>query len=186
MKRLALFSSVFFAGIVLLLAIAHPAAAAPIPVPNVNIGFNGSAAPQDAAVHLDEVASRLLAQGHALLMAGQIEEAIKPLQQATVVRPLEPGLYEVLANAMQAAGHWDEAGRQLNAIAHALEDAGAGVLGLATNTMHVVADAVRGGIEIPFIHLSFGIKCYEFLAARREGQHQTCQQSNMLFHDRLL
>ncbi|HEX7750716.1 MAG TPA: hypothetical protein VF445_18435 [Bordetella sp.] len=65
----------------------------------------GVVAPQDAAVHLDEVASRLLAQGHALLMAGQIEEAIKPLQQATVVRPLEPGLYEVLANAMQAAGH---------------------------------------------------------------------------------
>ena len=56
--------------------------------------------------------------------------------------------------AMQAAGQWDEAGRQLNAIAHALEDAGAGVLGLATNTMHVVADAVRDGIDIPFIHIA--------------------------------
>jgi len=65
----------------------------------------GIAAPQDACAHLDEVASRLLAQAHALLTAGKTEEAIGPLQQATVARPLEPGLYEVLARAMQAAGH---------------------------------------------------------------------------------
>ena len=56
--------------------------------------------------------------------------------------------------AMQAAGQWDEAGRQLNAIAHTLQDAGAGVLGLATNTMHVVADEVCKGIDIPFIHIA--------------------------------
>jgi glutathione synthase/RimK-type ligase-like ATP-grasp enzyme/Flp pilus assembly protein TadD len=65
----------------------------------------GIAAPQDASAHLDEVAARLLAQTQALLAAGRTDEAIKPLQQATVVRPLEPGLYEILAKVMQAAGH---------------------------------------------------------------------------------
>ncbi|MGN6578391.1 MAG: hypothetical protein ACTHJ1_00175 [Bordetella sp.] len=65
----------------------------------------GIAEPQDTSAHLDDVASRLIVQAQALLKAGQTEEAIKPLQQATVARPLEPGLYEVLAKAMQAAGH---------------------------------------------------------------------------------
>jgi aspartate racemase len=56
--------------------------------------------------------------------------------------------------AMQSAGAWDEAGRLLNAAARGLEAAGAGVLGLATNTMHVVAEAVTAGIAIPFVHIA--------------------------------
>ena len=55
--------------------------------------------------------------------------------------------------AMQAAGQWDEAGRQLNVVARGLQAAGAGVLGLATNTMHVVADIMLEGIDIPFVHI---------------------------------
>jgi aspartate racemase len=56
--------------------------------------------------------------------------------------------------AMQAEGRWDEAGAVLNAAAKGLVAAGAQVLGLATNTMHVVADRVTEGLEQPFIHIA--------------------------------
>jgi len=56
--------------------------------------------------------------------------------------------------ALQSAGQWDEAGRQLNVAARALQDAGAEVLGLATNTMHVVAEAMLEGVDLPFIHIA--------------------------------
>jgi aspartate racemase len=55
---------------------------------------------------------------------------------------------------LQSAGQWDEAGRQLNAVARGLQAAGAEVLGLATNTMHVVADIMLEGIDIPFVHIA--------------------------------
>ncbi|WIY52613.1 aspartate/glutamate racemase family protein [Devosia sp. YIM 151766] len=55
---------------------------------------------------------------------------------------------------MQAEGQWDVAGRELNAAALGLQQAGAQLLGLATNTMHVVADLVTEGIAIPFIHIA--------------------------------
>lgn len=56
--------------------------------------------------------------------------------------------------AMQAAGHWDEAGHLLNGVARGLAAAGAEVLGLATNTMHVVAEAMTAGLDLPFIHIA--------------------------------
>ena len=56
--------------------------------------------------------------------------------------------------AMQAAGDWDGAGRQLADIARGLETAGAGVIGLATNTMHIVADQITAAISVPFIHIA--------------------------------
>lgn len=56
--------------------------------------------------------------------------------------------------AMQAEGRWDETGAVLNAAAKGLVAAGAQVLGLATNTMHVVADKVTEGIAEPFIHIA--------------------------------
>lgn len=55
---------------------------------------------------------------------------------------------------LQSDGEWEEAGRRLNAVARSLQDAGAGVLGLATNTMHVVADAMLEGVTIPFTHIA--------------------------------
>lgn len=55
---------------------------------------------------------------------------------------------------MQSEGQWDAAGRLLNGIARQLQDAGAGVLGLATNTMHVVADILMEGIEVPLVHIA--------------------------------
>lgn len=54
---------------------------------------------------------------------------------------------------LQAAGHWDAAGRRLAAQAHGLEKAGADFLLLATNTMHRCADSIRRAVEIPLLHL---------------------------------
>ena len=56
--------------------------------------------------------------------------------------------------AMQSAGNWDGAGRQLAEIAQSLEAAGAEVIGLATNTMHIVADHIIDAISVPFIHIA--------------------------------
>jgi len=56
--------------------------------------------------------------------------------------------------ALQGAGNWDEAGRQLAAIARGLAGAGAEVIGLATNTMHIVADTITDGLGVPFIHIA--------------------------------
>lgn len=55
---------------------------------------------------------------------------------------------------MQAAGDWGSAGRQLAEIARGLEAAGAEVIGLATNTMHIVADQIIDAISVPFVHIA--------------------------------
>ncbi len=55
---------------------------------------------------------------------------------------------------LQARGEWDVAGQQLAGIARGLQDAGADLIGLATNTMHIVADQVTSAIDIPFIHIA--------------------------------
>jgi aspartate racemase len=56
--------------------------------------------------------------------------------------------------ALQRSGDWEAAGRILAGKAAALARAGAGVLGLATNTMHIVAPAIQAAIDIPFIHIA--------------------------------
>jgi aspartate racemase len=55
---------------------------------------------------------------------------------------------------MQAAGDWDRAGAELARIGVALEHAGAGLLVIATNTMHKVAEAVRRATRVPLIHIA--------------------------------
>jgi aspartate racemase len=55
---------------------------------------------------------------------------------------------------LQAAGAWAEAGTLLARSARALQDAGAEVLVLCTNTMHLVADAIEAAISIPFLHIA--------------------------------
>jgi aspartate racemase len=56
--------------------------------------------------------------------------------------------------ALQSAGKWDEAGAILARHAKTVEDGGAGVLGLASNTMHMVAPQMMRGLSIPFIHIA--------------------------------
>ncbi|RYE57078.1 MAG: aspartate/glutamate racemase family protein [Hyphomicrobiales bacterium] len=55
---------------------------------------------------------------------------------------------------LQSAGKWDEAGTLLNHSALRLQAAGAEVLGLATNTMHLVADRMMAGVETKFVHIA--------------------------------
>jgi aspartate racemase len=56
--------------------------------------------------------------------------------------------------ALQAEGEWDEAGRLLAADAVNLERAGAELIVLCTNTMHVVAPAIEAAVSVPFLHLA--------------------------------
>ncbi len=56
--------------------------------------------------------------------------------------------------AMQAAGDWQQAGAVLAADARSLQQAGADLIVLCTNTMHLVADAIEEAIDIPFLHLA--------------------------------
>jgi aspartate racemase len=55
---------------------------------------------------------------------------------------------------MQRAGDWEAAGRRLGEIARSLAAQGAQVIGLATNTMHIVADQVTNGLDARFIHIA--------------------------------
>jgi aspartate racemase len=55
---------------------------------------------------------------------------------------------------MQSAGRWQQAGEQLASIARSLQQGGAEVIGLATNTMHMVADQIIAAIDVPFIHIA--------------------------------
>lgn len=55
---------------------------------------------------------------------------------------------------MQARDDWDAAGGLLADRARALEGAGAEVLVLCTNTMHLVADRIRNAVTIPFLHIA--------------------------------
>jgi len=56
--------------------------------------------------------------------------------------------------ALQEASDWDGAGRILARDAARLEEAGAGLIVLATNTMHKVAPQIESAITIPFLHIA--------------------------------
>ena len=56
--------------------------------------------------------------------------------------------------ALQEAGDWDGAGALLAGDAAALEAAGAELIVLCTNTMHIVAPAIEAAIGVPFLHLA--------------------------------
>src|SRR4051795_9314490 len=56
--------------------------------------------------------------------------------------------------ALQREGRWDEAGALLAAEARALQDAGAELLVLCTNTMHKVAPAIEAALAIPLVHIA--------------------------------
>lgn len=53
----------------------------------------------------------------------------------------------------QAAARWDELGELLATDASRLQDAGADLIVLCTNTMHKVADRIEAAIDVPFLHL---------------------------------
>jgi aspartate racemase len=55
---------------------------------------------------------------------------------------------------MQASGNWDQAGAQLAGVARSLVAGGAQIIGLATNTMHVVANSIMADLTVPFVHIA--------------------------------
>ncbi|MEL6219244.1 MAG: aspartate/glutamate racemase family protein [Pseudomonadota bacterium] len=56
--------------------------------------------------------------------------------------------------ALQARGDWPAATARMVAAAQALERGGAACLVICTNTMHQMADAVQGSVDIPLIHIA--------------------------------
>ena len=55
--------------------------------------------------------------------------------------------------ALQEAGQWDEAGKNLADIARRLEDAGAEAMVICTNTMHKLSRYVEDATAIPLLHI---------------------------------
>ena len=55
---------------------------------------------------------------------------------------------------LQHQGKWSELGSNLNNEAKSLEQAGAEVLALCTNTMHKVTEDMLANVSIPFIHIA--------------------------------
>ena len=55
---------------------------------------------------------------------------------------------------LQREDRWDEAGVRLAAEARALQDAGAELLVLCTNTMHKLVPQITAAIGIPFVHIA--------------------------------
>ena len=85
----------------------------------------------------------------------QINEAIKAalggLHSAKIV------LYSVDFHdieQLQQAGDWEAAGKLMADAARALAAAGADFLVLCTNTMHKVAPAIEGAVDIPLLHIA--------------------------------
>jgi aspartate racemase len=56
--------------------------------------------------------------------------------------------------SLQRAGRWEEAGEQLANAARGLEQAGADLLLICTNTMHKVAPAVAAAASVPLLHIA--------------------------------
>jgi len=66
-------------------------------------------------------------------------------------------LYSVDFNdfrVMQDAGDWAKLGIMMSDIAKSLETAGADCILMCTNTPHLIADTVRGNINIPLLHIA--------------------------------
>jgi aspartate racemase len=54
---------------------------------------------------------------------------------------------------LQVAGEWERAGALLAAHARTLQEAGAELVVLCTNTMHKVADALTAVLDVPLLHI---------------------------------
>ncbi len=55
---------------------------------------------------------------------------------------------------LQHQGRWAEAADMLIEAAKSLEDGGADLIVLCTNTMHKVADDIQANVKIPFLHIA--------------------------------
>ncbi len=83
--------------------------------------------------------------------------------------------------AIQERGDWDAAGELLASDALKLEQSGAELIVLCTNTMHLVAPAIEAMIHVPFLHLAdatadaileTGIEAVGLLGTRYTMEHE--------------
>jgi aspartate racemase len=90
--------------------------------------------------------------------------------------------------ALQMNGDWAAAGSILNNEAMALERAGAGLIILATNTMHKLASEMMAGVNLPFIHIADATaNAIARRALRRPGLMATAFTMQQAFYtDRLI
>jgi aspartate racemase len=84
-----------------------------------------------------------------------INEGVRAVLGGTASADLIIRSYNFAAiEAMQEAGDWEGAGALLGRDARHLQDAGAELIVLCTNTMHLVAPAIEAAIDVPFLHLA--------------------------------
>lgn len=81
----------------------------------------------------------------------QVREALGGLSSADIVLR-SVNFSEIVA--LQKAGDWDAAARALGQVARELEQAGAEMVLICTNTMHLLADQVQASVGIPLIHIA--------------------------------
>ncbi len=55
---------------------------------------------------------------------------------------------------LQKAGAWNEAADALGQVARELEDAGADMILICTNTMHLLANEVQASVGVPLVHIA--------------------------------
>jgi len=55
---------------------------------------------------------------------------------------------------MQSAGNWDDLTQKMIECAQTLENAGAEMILICTNTMHIMAEDVKNNINVPLIHIA--------------------------------
>lgn len=101
-----------------------------------------------------------------------------------LIRSLDFAIIE----AMQVTGRWEEAGRVLNHEALCLEQGGADLIVLATNTMHKLEKQMMAGVSIPLLHIADATASAVVKAGlRRPGLMATAFTMEQTFYtDRLL
>ncbi|MCP3937472.1 MAG: aspartate/glutamate racemase family protein [Actinomycetia bacterium] len=84
-----------------------------------------------------------------------INERVRESRGGTASADLIIRSYDFSAvEALQEADDWDGAARLLAGDARRLQEAGADLIVLCTNTMHRVADSIEAAIDVPFLHLA--------------------------------
>ena len=85
------------------------------------------------------------------LMTDEIRRRLGPQHSPDMlIRSYDFAEIEVL----QEAGDWEGAGSRLAADARRLQNAGADLIVLCTNTMHLVAAAIEAAIDVPLLHIA--------------------------------
>ncbi|SMC76223.1 aspartate racemase [Rhizobium sp. RU36D] len=81
----------------------------------------------------------------------QVRDALGGLNSADIVLR-SVNFNDIVAH--QKAGAWDDAARELSKVAIDLENAGAEMILICTNTMHLLAPQVQAAVGIPLVHIA--------------------------------